>query len=95
MDVDELMRIVRAEGLDTPILYGDSPSRNEAVVREKTDSGWRVYLANERGGMIETTLKSFDNESEANEYALHKLRQGEKYRSAMAALSDRQRDSQS
>jgi len=85
MDTSELMRIVREEDLETPILYGAGGYRAEAVALERDDAEWKVFVANERGGVMGSTLKTFDNESDALEHVLDKVRQGTKYHRAMDA----------
>jgi hypothetical protein len=88
MDVSELMQTVSEEGLDTPVLYGKGALRQDAVVLERTDAGWSVYLVNERGGVVGSTLKTFTSESDALEHVLRKLRHVAKAHRSMAALSD-------
>ena len=75
MDVSELMRIVHAEALDTPVLYGEGRLHDDAVVLERDGDAWRVYLVDEREAVIESTLRAFDNEPDALERVLLKLRQ--------------------
>ena len=75
MDVSELMRIVHAESLDTPVLYGEGRLHDDAVVLERDGDAWRVYLVDEREAVIESTLRAFDNEPDALERVLLKLRQ--------------------
>ena len=86
MDVDELMTIVRDEGLDQPVLEGHGVLRNEAVVLEREGNRWVVFLANERGGRISSTVRQFEARSSALEYVLEKLRQTQRARAAMARL---------
>ena len=90
MDVAELMRIVESEKLETPILYGDAPLRNDAVVLERADSGWKVYLADERGGFHASTVKLFDSESVALDHVLLKARQSLKAKRSLESLERRQ-----
>lgn len=85
MDTTDLMKIVREEDLETPVLYGVGNFRPEIVVLERDDSEWKVYVANERGGVIGNTLATFDNEPEALERVLEKVRQGTKYHRALDA----------
>ena len=89
MDVDELMTIVRDEGLDQPVLEGHGVLRNEAVVLEREGNRWVVFLANERGGCISSTVRQFEARSSALEYVLEKLRQTQRARAAMARLRAR------
>jgi hypothetical protein len=88
MDASELMRIVRVEGLDTPVLYGVGRLHNDAVVLDRDGDTWTVYLVDERDAVIESTLRTFDSESAALERVLLKLRQVAKARRSRAALSD-------
>ena len=90
MDVAELMRIVRSEGLETPILYGDAPLRNDAVVLEHAGAEWKVFLANERGGLHASTVRLFDSESDALEQVLLKARQSRKAKRSLESLERRQ-----
>ena len=85
MDAGELMRIVREENLETPVLYGAGMLRAEVVVLDKDASGWKVYVADERGGATGSTLATFDDESDALEHVLSKVRQGTKYHRALEA----------
>ena len=89
MDVTELLTIVREEGLEVPVLYGQGRLRNDAVVLERDGDQWQVYIANERGGRIDSTFRTFDNESDALDYVLLKLRQGEAARRAMERMRAR------
>lgn len=89
MNADELMQIVRAEHLDTPVLYGVGPLHLDAVVLESDGATWTVYLVDERMQPFESTVRTFDSESAALEHVLRKLRQVEKARRSMAALSER------
>ena len=86
MDTSELMQVVRAEGLDTPALYGVGRRHDDAVVLERDHDTWTVYLVNERNGVIESTLRTFDSESDALEHVLLKLRQVAKARRTRDAL---------
>lgn len=88
MEIGELMQAVHAEGLDAPVVYGDRPLRNDAVVLEKLKGAWKVYIAHERGGPIESTMRIFDNESDAISHVLLKLRQRAEARRLMSALPD-------
>ena len=88
MDAAELMRIVGADGLDTPVLYGVGRLHDDAVVLDRDGDAYVVYLVDERHAVIESTLRTFDNESDALERVLLKLRQVAKARRSRAALSD-------
>jgi len=79
MNITELMKIVHAEKLDAPILYGEGSPVPDAVVLKQNDKGLQVYVSDERAAAIGSTLKTFDNESEALEHVLLKLRQTKKY----------------
>ncbi|VXB41790.1 conserved hypothetical protein [Microbacterium sp. 8M] len=87
MDIDELKRIVREEDLEVPVLYGVGERQSEGVVLERDDTGWKVYVSDERGGVLGKTLRTFDNEPEALEYVLQKARQGTRYHRALRARS--------
>lgn len=89
MDVNELMGIVHAEGLEAPVLEGNGHLHEDAVVVERDGSTWRVYLVDERTAMIKSTLRAFESESDALEHVLLKLRQVAKARQALAGLSRR------
>lgn len=78
MDVNELVQIVRAEGLDAPVLYGAGRLHRDAVVLERDDALCKVYLVDERHAVIESTLRAFESESDALERVLIKLRQVKK-----------------
>ena len=90
MNTDELMRVVREENLEAPVLHGVGDMRAEVVVLEREGSEWRVFVANERGGVMGSTLATFDNESDALEHVLQKVRQGAKYHRALDARAGAQ-----
>lgn len=89
MDTAELANVVHAEQLDTPVLYGVGHRHNDAVVLEREGAEWKVFIADERGGMWESTLRTFDSEADAIEHVLLKLRGLKKSRRAMDALRAR------
>lgn len=88
MNVDELMRAVRAEHLDTPVLYGTGRLHLDAVVLERDGATWKVYLTDERTQPFESTVRDFVSESEALEHVLRKLRQVAKARRSVASASE-------
>lgn len=88
MDTAQLMEIVRDEGLDTPVIDGVGRLHDDAVVLERDGDAWKVYLVDERHAVIESTLRTYTNESDALERVLLKLRQVAKARRSSAALSD-------
>ena len=88
MNASELLRIARAEGLDTPVLHGVGRLHRDAVVLDRDGNRWTVYLVDERGAVIESTLRTFDSESEAVERVLLKLRQIAEARRSLAAAAD-------
>lgn len=84
MDTTELMRIVAAEGLDVPVLYGQGRLHDDAVVLERGGDAWQVHLVDERAAVIESTVRAFDSEPEALAHVLLKLRQVARVRRLMA-----------
>lgn len=88
MDRAELARIVRDEGLDSPVLDGVGRLHDDAVVLDRDGDGWKVYLVDERHAVIESTLRRYDDESDALERVLLKLRQVAKARRSRAAIAD-------
>jgi hypothetical protein len=88
VDAGELMRMVRAEGLDAPVLDGVGRLHSDAVVLDRDGGSWTVHLVDERGAVIESTRGTFDTESEALERVLLKLRQVAAARRSLAALAD-------
>lgn len=88
MDTSELMRIVREERLETPVLDGVGTVCAESVVLKRGDALLTVYVADERGGAIGATLRTFNNESDALGYVLLKLRQGTNYHRSLDSLPD-------
>ena len=88
MDASELSRVVRAEGLDVPVLYGVGPRHSDAVVLDRDGDTWTVYVIDERHAVIESTVRTFDSETEAFEGLLLKVRQVTRARRSVAALSD-------
>lgn len=89
MDTTELLQTIRLEGLGIPVIYGVGDRRNDATVIERDGNSWRVYLSDDRGGMYVKTLRAFDNESDALDYALFKLREEVRVNEAMQRLSNR------
>lgn len=89
MNIEELLQIVNTEGLDAPVIYGEGSLRSDAVVLERDGDVWKVYVADERGGMYESTFREYDNEAEALEHVLLKLRQFKKYNKSLEALASR------
>lgn len=89
MDVSELMAIVAAEDLDMPVIEGAGRLHLDAVVMQREGSSWKVFLVDERHQPIAPTVRSFDDESDALEHVLRKLRQVQKSRRSMAALNAR------
>ena len=89
MNVDELMTIVRAEGLDQPVLEGLGVMRDDAVVMEAGEGAWTVYLADERGGRVLATVREFESRSDALDHVVEKLRQTARAREALVRLRDR------
>ncbi len=88
MNTAQLAAIVQDEGLDTPVIDGVGRLHDDAVVMERDGDGWKVYLVDERHAVIESTLRTYSNESDALERVLLKLRQVAKARRSRAALSD-------
>ena len=88
MDTSELLRIARAEGLGTPVLQGVGRRHDDAVVLDRDGDEWTVYVVDERDAVIESTLRTFDSESEAVERVLLKLRQIAEARRSLAAAAD-------
>ena len=87
MDASDLMRIVRAEGLDTPVLHGVGRLHHDAVVLDRDGDRWTVHLVDERDAVIESSLRTFESESEAFERVLLKLRQVARARRSVAATA--------
>jgi len=86
VDVDELLRTSEAEHLDAPVLYDGGRTHVDSVV-ERDDDRWTVYLTDERAQPYERTVRTFVSEEDALEYALLKLRQGDRARRAMSKHS--------
>ena len=55
---------------------------------DRDGDGWTVYVVDERDAVIESTLRTFDSESEAVERVLLKLRQIAEARRSLAAAAD-------
>jgi len=75
VNVEELIRVVEEESLDVPVLYGVGPVTMNSVMLTRADAEWKAWVSDERGGVMGRTLQTFDNESDALEYVLRKLRQ--------------------
>ena len=88
MDAGELLRIVRAEGLDTPVLNGVGRHHDDAVVLDRDGRQWTVSLVDERDAVIESTRRVFDTESEAFERVVLELRRVAEARRSLTALAD-------
>lgn len=89
MDVNEVLQIVHQEGLYAPVLYGKGCLRNDAVVLEGDGELWRVYLVDDRHTIIESTYRTYGNESDALDRVVLKLRQVKEARLAMQRLAGR------
>lgn len=83
MDEAELMRIVVEEELDAPVMSGAGRRVADAVVLKRDGGAWKVYVSDERASPHATTIRMFDDESDALEHVLHKLRQKKKYDHSM------------
>ncbi len=86
MNTARLMQIVREEGLDTPVIDGVGRLHRDAVVLERNGDAWQVYLVDERHAVIQSTLRTYADESDALDRVLLKLRQVAKARRSEAAL---------
>jgi hypothetical protein len=84
MDEAELMRIVVEEGLDAPVMFGAGRRVPDAVVLERDGGARKVYVSDERAWPHTTTIRVFDDESDAWEHVLLKLRQKKKVDHSMA-----------
>lgn len=93
MSIDELLQIIKTEQLDTPILYSDKGYSSDSVTLERNGEMWRAFITSERAWPIDKTIRTFDNEPEALEYVLLKLRQSKKLNDSLA-LIDKQRKAQ-
>ncbi|MDJ1114602.1 hypothetical protein [Microbacterium dauci] len=86
MTLDELLRTVAEERLDTPVLSGAGVLHDDAVVLERRGDHFVVFLVNERHAVIESTLQTFDAEDAALAHVLRKLRQVARARRSLEAL---------
>ncbi|GED96135.1 hypothetical protein [Gordonia crocea] len=91
MDRRETAEVIAAEGLDTPVIDGVGQLREDSVVVDSSAQTWRVYLVDERAQVIDSTVREFDHESAALDYALVKLREVDGARRAVEDREDRAR----
>lgn len=87
--LEDLMRVVRTEHLDVPVVSGAGRAVADSVVLDRIGEIWRVYVADERSAPWRTTLREFDDEPSALRHVLLKLRQVAAARVAMDALRAR------
>lgn len=76
MDKDEFVKVVTAERLQR-WLWMDEPrgtSADKVCVWSSDDGVWRTAITDERAGIVETTRRSFETESDALSDALEQLR---------------------
>lgn len=80
MTRDELKAIIVSEGLVDALFLDESSIGEDRVVLAPHDGGWQVYLTIERAAVVPSTVRTFDDESDALEYMLVKLRQSARAR---------------
>lgn len=85
MNVDAVREIVGEEGLDEPVLYGVGRIDSNSVILDRRGDQWRAWISDERGGGMGRTLQTFDNEPDALEDVLTKLRQVSSLRTNLGA----------
>jgi hypothetical protein len=85
MNVDAVREIVSEEGLDEPVLYGVGRIDSNSVILDRRGDQWRAWISDERGGGMGRTLQTFDNEPDALEDVLTKLRQVSSLRTNLGA----------
>lgn len=84
MDLEAFRAVVESEGLDQPVVFGSHEKGMDSVVIDRAPEGLTVYISDERGYPFERTIRTFEEESDAFEYALTKLRQVQRSRASHA-----------
>lgn len=74
MTIEKVKEIVKSEHLrDANICEDRPPSPNEVILR-RIDNKWIVAAADERAAIVESSIMVFDNEKEACEDFIWRLR---------------------
>ncbi|MBC6309275.1 hypothetical protein HCJ66_06875 [Listeria sp. FSL L7-1582] len=82
MDILEAKEIIENEGLQNYCFFCGNEQKADIVVINKSDSYWIVYTNSERAA--KTSEKRYENESDALEDFIKRLRGDKAYRSYLA-----------
>lgn len=76
MNREEALEVIREEGLDGYVWFEDPSNQTEVVAIQRDGAEWTVLATNERAGV--EGLRRFDDESEALESFIRRLRAGKR-----------------
>ncbi|QIZ06205.1 hypothetical protein HFZ78_05250 [Priestia megaterium] len=75
MTTEEAKKIIKNEGLYRFNLYNDHRLKeNEVGIRIGNSNHWEVYVTDERASFVQGSITIFDNESDALENFIKRLR---------------------
>jgi len=74
MTNEEAKEIIKNEGLQRFNWYSDHPLRENEVGISGNNNNWEVYVTDERASVVQGSITVFDNESDALENFIKRLR---------------------
>lgn len=75
MNRTELKTSIKEECLIDAVFLDEQSIKEDAVVLERRERDWAVYLTIDRAMVVQTTFRTFETEEEALDHMLVKLRQ--------------------
>lgn len=73
MNAKDAIEIIEKENLKHYRMFENIERENEVVIR-RDNAKWIIYITDERASIFPGTEKCFDNESDALDYFIKKLR---------------------
>ena len=73
MTIKDVQEIIENENLKHYRMFESTEREHEVVIKKDNDK-WLIYITDERASVFSGTEKNFDNELEALEYFIKKLR---------------------
>jgi hypothetical protein len=74
MTNEEAKNIIKNEGLQRFNWYNDHPLKENEVGISSNNNNWEVYVTDERASVVQGSITVFDNESDALENFIKRLR---------------------
>lgn len=75
MTNEEAKKIIKNEGLQCFNFYNEHPLKeNEVGIRIGNDKHWEVYVTDEKASVVQDSITVFDNESNALDNFIKRLR---------------------